>query len=61
MSFWIIFLIPVAILVLIGFIVDVLAKRRGKKMNLERGKNKSRNQTGDMYSESLKQNNRNLF
>ncbi|MGY0694695.1 hypothetical protein ACW2QC_18260 [Virgibacillus sp. FSP13] len=54
MNVWIFFLIPFGGLLLIGIIADILAKLRGKKINLERDKDTS--ESGNIYSESLKQN-----
>lgn len=62
MNFGIVFLIFIGVLLVVGLIVDVIARIRGKKVNLERDKSKSKNKTGDIYSTSLKQDrNNNLF
>lgn len=55
MNFLFIFIILIAILLVIGLVVDVIAKKRGKKVDLERGNRKSKTKTGDMYATSLKQ------
>ncbi|WP_199794679.1 hypothetical protein [Lentibacillus sp. Marseille-P4043] len=54
MNVWIFFVIPLGGLLLIGIIADLIAKLRGKKINLERDKNTS--ESGNVYSEGLKQN-----
>jgi len=57
MNFWIFFLVPIGGLIIIAVLADTIAKIRGTKVNLERNKRKSKNKTGDIYSQSLKNDN----
>lgn len=51
----VVFLILIGGLLFIGLIFDIIARIKGKKINLERDKRKSKSKTGDMYATSLKQ------
>lgn len=55
MNFMFIFLIILAVLLVFGLVIDIVAKRKGKKVDLKRGERKSKSTTGDMYATSLHQ------